>query len=240
MQVPGYLTLPAGKEAKGLPAIVLPHGGPSARDDWGFDWLAQYLAYQGYAVLQPNYRGSDGYGDEWLKQNGFKSWQTSIGDVTSGAKWLVGQGIADPDKLAILGWSYGGYAALQSAVVEPNLYKAVVAIAPVTDLGMVKEEAKDFTNASLVAEFVGSGPHIQQGSPLQNVDRITAPVLMIHGDMDINVGVAQAKAMDARLKAAGKKSELVLYQGLDHSLVDSSARTQMLEKIGAFLATRLR
>ena len=240
VQVPGYLTLPAGKEAKGLPAIVLPHGGPSARDEWGFDWLAQYLAHQGYAVLQPNYRGSDGYGDEWLKQNGFKSWQTSIGDVTSGAKWLVGQGIADPDKLAILGWSYGGYAALQSAVVEPNLYKAVVAIAPVTDLGMVKEEARDFTNASLVAEFVGSGPHIQQGSPLQNVDRITAPVLMFHGDMDINVGVAQAKAMDARLKAAGKKSELVLYQGLDHSLVDSSARTQMLEKIGAFLATRLR
>ena len=125
-------------------------------------------------------------------------------------------------------------------MVEPNLYKALVAIAPVTDLGMVKTEAKQFTNASLVAEFVGSGPHILQGSPLQNVDRITAPVLMFHGDMDINVGVAQAKAMDAKMKAAGKKSELVVYQGLDHSLVDSGARTQMLEKIGAFLEARLK
>ena len=240
VQVPGYLTLPPGKEARNLPTIVLPHGGPSARDEWGFDWLAQFLANQGYAVLQPNYRGSDGFGDEWLKQNGFRSWETSIGDITSGAKWLVGQGIADQDKLAVLGWSYGGYAALQSAVVEPNLYKAVVAIAPVTDLTMTKEEARGFTNSSLVAEFIGSGPHIRQGSPLQNVGRIGVPVLMFHGDKDINVGVAQAQAMDRQLKAAGKKSELIVYQGLDHSLVDSAARTQMLDRIGSFLAAAMK
>ena len=240
VQVPGYLTLPPGKEARNLPTIVLPHGGPSARDEWGFDWLAQFLANQGYAVLQPNYRGSDGFGDEWLKQNGFRSWETSIGDITSGAKWLVSQGIADQDKLAVLGWSYGGYAALQSAVVEPSLYKAVVAIAPVTDLTMTKEEARGFTNSSLVAEFIGSGPHIRQGSPLQNVGRIGVPVLMFHGDKDINVGVAQAQAMDRQLKAAGKKSELIVYQGLDHSLVDSAARTQMLDRIGSFLAAAMK
>ena len=240
VQVPGYLTLPPGREAKGLPTIVLPHGGPSARDEWGFDWLAQYLAHQGYAVLQPNYRGSDGYGDAWLKENGFRSWQTSIGDVTSGAKWLVGQGIADPAKLAILGWSYGGYAALQSAVVEPGLYKAVVAIAPVTDLDMIKNDARKYNNSSLVAEFVGSGPHIKQGSPLQNAEQITAPVLMFHGDMDINVAVGQARAMDVRMKELGKKSELVVYPGLDHSLVDSTVRAQMLDKIGTFLAARLK
>jgi dipeptidyl aminopeptidase/acylaminoacyl peptidase len=237
VQVPGYLTLPPGKEqARGLPAVVLPHGGPSARDEWGFDWLAQYLASQGFAVLQPNYRGSDGFGDAWLQQNGFRSWQTSIGDVTSGAKWLVSQGIADPAKLAIVGWSYGGYAALQSAVVEPDLYKAVVAIAPVTDLNMVKQDASQFTNAALVAQFVGDGPHVRQGSPLQNAERIRVPVLMFHGDQDINVGVGQARAMDSKLKGLGKKSELVVFPGLEHSLVDSSARTQTLEKIGAFLA----
>ena len=240
VQVPGYLTLPPGREAKGLPTIVLPHGGPSARDEWGFDWLAQYLAHQGYAVLQPNYRGSDGYGDAWLKENGFRSWQTSIGDVTSGAKWLVGRGIADPAKLAILGWSYGGYAALQSAVVEPGLYKAVVAIAPVTDLDMIKNDARKYNNSSLVAEFVGSGPHIKQGSPLQNAERIAAPVLMFHGDMDINVAVGQARAMDVRMKELGKKSELVVYPGLDHSLVDSTVRAQMLDKIGTFLAAQLK
>jgi dipeptidyl aminopeptidase/acylaminoacyl peptidase len=235
VSVPGYLTLPPGKEGRNLPAIVLPHGGPSARDEWGFDWLAQFLANQGYAVLQPNYRGSEGYGDQWLQQNGFRSWQTSIGDISAGAKWLLSQGIADKAKLAILGWSYGGYAALQSAVVEPDLYKAVVAIAPVTDLGMVKQEATRFTNAALVAEFIGSGPHIEQGSPLQNVPRIKVPVLMFHGDKDINVGIAQAQAMDRQLKAAGKKSELVVFEGLDHGLADSVARTQMLDRISSFL-----
>lgn len=235
-KIPAYLTLPPGAvTAKGLPAIVLPHGGPSHRDEWGFDWLPQFLVNQGYAVLQPNYRGSDGYGDDWLKQNGFQSWKTSIGDITAGARWLVSEGMVDPDKLAILGWSYGGYAALQSAVTEPDLYKAAIAIAPVTDLGLVKEEARNFTNSALVAEFIGSGRHIAEGSPLQNVERIKVPVLMFHGDRDINVGVRQSKLMDSKLKAAGKKSELVVFEGLEHSLVDSAARTQMLRQIADFL-----
>jgi len=234
--IPGYLTLPPGKTAKNLPAIVLPHGGPSSRDEWGFDWLAQFLANQGYAVLQPNYRGSDGFGDKWLQQNGFRSWKTSIGDVTAGAKWLVAQGLADPKKLAIVGWSYGGYAALQSAVTEPDLYRAVVAIAPVTDLAMVKQEAQNFTNSALVADFIGTGPHIVEGSPLQNAARIKVPVLMFHGDQDLNVGVRESRAMDAKLREAGKKSELVVFPGLDHQLVDSGARIKMLERIGAFLA----
>ena len=116
VQVPAYLTLPPGRQdARGLPGIVLPHGGPSARDTGGFDELAQYLAHLGYAVLQPNYRGSEGYGDEWMAQNGFRGWQTSIGDVTAGGRWLVAQGV-DAGRLGIVGWSYGGYAALQSGV----------------------------------------------------------------------------------------------------------------------------
>ena len=93
---------------------MLPHGGPSSRDEWGFDWLAQFLAARGYAVIQPNYRGSAGFGDEWLVDNGFRSWRTSVGDITGSIRWLVDQGIADPNRLAIVGWSYGGYAALQS------------------------------------------------------------------------------------------------------------------------------
>jgi hypothetical protein len=140
VMVPGYLTLPPGASSiKGLPAIVLPHGGPSARDDWGFDWLSQFYASRGFVVLQPNFRGSAGYGDAWLQQNGFKSWRQAIGDVNDAGRWLLAQG-ADPRKLCIVGWSYGGYAALQSAVLEPGLFKAVVAIAPVTDLNSLKEE----------------------------------------------------------------------------------------------------
>ena len=238
--IPAYLTLPPGKEnARGLPAVVLPHGGPSARDEWGFDWLAQFLAHEGYAVIQPNYRGSAGYGDSWNQENGFKGWRTSISDVTAAARWLTTQGIADPDKLAIVGWSYGGYAALQSGVTDPGLFKAIVAIAPVTDFAMVKQEARKYTSGRNVAEFIGSGAHLEQGSPLQNVEKITAPVLMFHGDMDLNVGVQQSRKMDARLRASGKHSELVVYEGLEHSLIDSNARALMLDRIAAFLAKNL-
>jgi dipeptidyl aminopeptidase/acylaminoacyl peptidase len=234
-KIPAYLTIPVGSDGKKLPTVVLPHGGPSARDEWGFDWLAQFLAARGYAVIQPNFRGSDGYGDAWLAQNGFKGWRTSIGDVTAAAKYLVAQGIADPNKLAIVGWSYGGYAALQSAVVEPKLYKAAVAIAPVTDLAMVTKEAQGFTSEQLVRDFVGTGPHLVEGSPLRNVKAIQIPVLLVHGDRDANVAVAQSVRMQAALVGAGQKSELLRFDNLDHQLDDSDARIRMLTKIGEFL-----
>lgn len=239
VSIPAYLTLPPGKEAKNLPAIVLPHGGPAARDEWGFDWLSQYLASLGYAVLQPNYRGSAGYGADWLAENGFQSWRTSVGDVTAGGKWLASQGVADPERLAILGWSYGGYAALQSSVVAPDLFKAVVAIAPVTDLGLLKTDARFYTNSSIVADYIGSGPHIEAGSPLRNAPSISAPVLLFHGDRDINVDIGHSRGMDDALRDAGKKSELVIYEGLEHSLVDSNARRDMLTRIASFLSTNL-
>lgn len=124
-------------------------------------------------------------------------------------------------------------------MTEPGLFKALVAIAPVTDLGMLKSEARDYTNARLVAEEIGSGPHVEAGSPLQNVDRIRAPVLMFHGDLDLNVGVRQSRSMDAKLRAAGKSSELVVYEGLEHSLLDSDVRAGMLDRIAAFLAANL-
>lgn len=233
--VPAYLTLPPGGAQKGLPAIVMPHGGPSARDEWGFDWLVQYYAARGYAVLQPNYRGSSGYGDAWFKNNGFQSWDVAIGDVNDAGKWLVAQGIADPAKLAIVGWSYGGYAALQSAVIDPSLYKAIVAIAPVTDLGLLKEGAHPLTK-----RYIGEGPHIRAGSPAQNVSKITAPVLMFHGTLDSNVAISQAQRMEDRLKSAGKSVELVTYERLDHYLEDSQARIDMLKRSDAFLRRSLK
>ena len=234
-QIPAYLTIPAGTTGKNLPAVVLPHGGPSARDEWGFDWLAQFLAARGYAVIQPNYRGSAGFGDEWLNSNGFKNWKASIGDVTASAKYLVARGIADPNRMAILGWSYGGYAALQSAVIEPKLYKAAVAIAPVTDLEMVRNESKGFTNSRLVRDFVGSGEHLIEGSPLRNVASIQVPILLAHGDRDASVGIAQSEKMDAALRSAGKSSELIRFKDLDHQLNDSDARIMLLTRIGEFL-----
>jgi len=240
VNVPAYLTVPPGREARNLPAIVLPHGGPSARDEWNFDWLAQYLVNRGYAVLQPNYRGSAGYGDAWLAGNGFRNWRTSIGDISAGARWLAAQGIADPNRMAILGWSYGGYAALQSGVVDPSLYRAIVAIAPVTDLQQAKDDVRHYTSARNVAGFIGSGPHIREGSPLQNVAAISAPVLLFHGDRDLNVNVIHSRRMDGALREAGKSSELVLFPGLEHDLADSAARSRMLQRIGTFLDEALR
>jgi dipeptidyl aminopeptidase/acylaminoacyl peptidase len=238
--VPAYLTLPAGSMGKSLPAIVMPHGGPASRDEWGFDWLAQFFASRGFAVIQPEFRGSAGYGDAWYVDNGFKSWKIAIRDVTAAGEYLIKRGIADPAKLAIVGWSYGGYAALQSNVLDPDLFKAVIAIAPVTDLRMLKLEATGFTAEDIVQRFIGDGPHITEGSPDLHADRFKAPVLMFHGDQDINVGIAESAAMDAALKHAGKQTSFVRYPGLDHQLDDSAARIDMLTKADTFLHAALK
>jgi dipeptidyl aminopeptidase/acylaminoacyl peptidase len=238
--IPAYLTLPPGHEdAKGLPAIVMPHGGPSARDEWGFDWLSQFYAARGFAVLQPNYRGSSGYGDTWFQKNGFRSWPVAIGDVLDGGRWLVHEGIADPSKLAIVGWSYGGYAALQSAVVDSKVFKAVVAIAPVTDLPALKQEYFGWSNYDLVSQFVGDGRQMHEGSPVEHADKIKVPVLLFHGAFDRNVSIEQSKRMAARLTAAGARCELVTWPDLDHQLEDSAARAQMLRKSDEFLRKEL-
>jgi dipeptidyl aminopeptidase/acylaminoacyl peptidase len=239
-EIPGYLTLPPGSDGRGLPAIVMPHGGPGSRDEWGFDWLAQFFANRGFAVLQPNFRGSAGYGDEWYQQNGFRSWRTAIGDVNDAGRWLVAQGIADPSKLAIFGWSYGGYAALQSSVLDPNLFKAAVAVAPVTDLDLARDAYVRTSINNLVRDFFGTGPHIAEGSPARNAERIRIPVLLFHGDRDLNVDVQHARLMDSRLRSAGGSSELIVYPRLDHQLDDSAARTDMLRRSEAFLRRVLR
>jgi dipeptidyl aminopeptidase/acylaminoacyl peptidase len=238
--IPGYLTLPPGVETpKDLPAIVMPHGGPSARDYWRFDWLAQFYAARGFVVLQPNFRGSKGYGDEFFEQNGFRSWPAAIGDVLDAGRWLVAQGMARADKLAVVGWSYGGYAALQSAVVDPSVFKAVVAIAPVTDLPELKETHRNWSDFLVVSREIGEGPHVREGSPALNAAKIKVPVLMFHGENDRNVPIRQSREMADRLSAAGVQHELITWPDLDHQLEDSEARAEMLRKSDAFLRRAL-
>ena len=233
--IPAYLTLPPGSDGKNLPAIVMPHGGPGDRDEWGFDWLSQYFANRGYAVIQPNFRGSTGYGDSWFQRNGFQSWRTAIGDVNDAGRYLLSNGIAAPSKLGIVGWSYGGYAALQSSVLDGNLFKAIVAVAPVTDLPTLREERRNFTDFEMVSAFVGNGPQLREGSPAQNADRIKAPVLMFHGDQDTNVGIGESRLMASRIKGAGGQVELVEFKGLDHQLDDPQARATLLSRSDTFL-----
>jgi dipeptidyl aminopeptidase/acylaminoacyl peptidase len=234
-QIPAYLTLPPGKDPKNLPAVVLPHGGPSARDYWGFDPLSQFLAARGYVVIQPQYRGSAGFGDGWKNENGFKNWRTAMSDIEASARWLGTQGIANPNRIAIFGWSYGGYAALLEAATNPELYKAVIAVAPVTDLQLLKDDAREYTSHRAVEEFVGSGPHVVEGSPLQKAGAIRAPVLLAHGDLDTNVAFHHSSKMYEALKSHGKAVEFLSFRGLDHQLEDPAAMSQVFTKMGELL-----
>ncbi len=239
VEIPGYLTLPAGSDGQGLPAVVLPHGGPAARDFWGFDWLVQFFTANGYAVLQPNYRGSSGYGAAWFGRNGYQAWDVAIGDVNDAGRWLVSEGIANPDQLAIVGWSYGGYAALQSQVVDPNLFKAVVAIAPVTDLEYLREDAENYTSARLRDEQLGEGPHIEAGSPRLHAASFQSPVALFHGTLDLNVDVRHSQDMAKALEDAGKQVSYTEFEDLQHGLSDSNARARMLYQIQQFLSAEL-
>lgn len=238
--IPAYLTLPPGSDGKHLPALVMPHGGPSYRDTGGFDVLAQFFAQRGFAVIQPEFRGSTGYGRAFYQNNAFQSWRTAIGDVTDAGRWMIREGIADPAKVAVFGWSYGGYAALQANVIDPALFKAVIAVAPVTDFDMIKEEARGFTSYELVQRAVGDARTAAEGSPLRHAAAFAAPVLMFHGDTDINVNIAESRAMDAALRKAGKSTRLVVYKGLDHQLDDSKAEADMLAQSDVFLRTQLK
>jgi dipeptidyl aminopeptidase/acylaminoacyl peptidase len=238
-KIPAYVTMPAGASGKNMPAVVLPHGGPSSRDEWGFDWLPQFLGARGYVVIQPQYRGSAGYGEDFLNGNALRNWKAAMADIGDSARYLAKEGIADPSRIAIVGWSYGGYAALQSAAIEPTLYKAAVAIAPVTDLAQLKKDAEHYTNARLVAAQIGSGPHVAEGSPVKQAANIQVPVLLFHGDLDINVDIGHSERMNSVLKKAGKTVQYTRYADLDHDLDDSNARADMLMKIGTTLETAI-
>lgn len=238
-KIPAYVTMPAGASGKNMPAVVLPHGGPAARDYWGFDWLPQFLAARGYVVIQPNYRGSTGYGSEFMNTNAIQNWRTAISDINDAGRYLVKEGIADPGRLAIVGWSYGGYAALQANVVDPKMYKASVAIAPVVDWKMVVEESRGWSNYPVVKAMIGDGPHVTQGSPLQHADKIKVPVLLFHGDYDINVEIDHSEKMEKALQKAGAQVEYVKYKDHDHQLDNSEVRGDMLNRIGKLLESTI-
>ena len=167
------------------------------------------------------------------------SWRAAIGDVNDAGRWLLSQGIAAPGKLAIVGWSYGGYGALQSAVLDPDLFKAIVAVAPVTDLQQLRNRAIGSINFPQMDAFLGTGPHIREGSPAQNADRFKVPVLMFHGDRDQNVDIEASRYMLGKLRGAGKQVELVEFPGLDHQLPSPAARTRVLSESDAFLRRNL-
>ena len=238
--MPGYLTLPPGvTTARGLPAVVLPHGGPYVRDSWGYDPLVQMLATRGYAVLQVNYRGSTGYGDAWLKA-GFQGWGTVMhDDITAAARWLGAQGIADPGRICIVGWSYGGYAALIGAVKEPGLYRCAASIAGVSDLRAILDEDSRFYGGRADAEQSIGKVDYASLSPRRRAAEIKVPVLLVHGHADYTVVATHSKEMAEALKRAGKPYELLVLKDGDHSLVRPAHRQAAFEKLASFLEANL-
>jgi len=237
--IPAYVTTPTTKEEEGpLPTVILPHGGPHSRDVWGYDWLPQFLAARGYRVLQVNYRGSSGFGEGWLGEGGFRDWRTAMDDITDGARHLVETGQADPQRMCIVGWSYGGYAALLSGIEEPDLYRCVVSIAGVSDLEDLIRERKKFTGSRRDHEYIGKDQEIlKAGSPARRAKEMGAPTLLFHGDEDINVRIAQSEKMNRALKKADKEVTFIKYDEVEHSLGRNAVRIDMLDRMGEFLDT---
>lgn len=242
----GYLTLPHGREARGLPLVVLPHGGPQARDDAGFDWWAEAVASRGYAVLQPNFRGSDGYGNAFVEA-GFGEWGRKMqSDLSDGVKWLTGEGVIDPARVCIVGASYGGYAAMAGMTLDSGVYRCGVAVAGVSDLRQMlrweeSEGARGRRNPSIRYwnRFMGgNGPgdaSLDERSPAKLASRLNGPLLLIHGRNDTVVPFEQSTLMQTAARAAGKPVRLVELQGENHNLSYPATRLQMLEETIAFL-----
>jgi dipeptidyl aminopeptidase/acylaminoacyl peptidase len=236
----GYLTVPKGKAAAKLPLVVFPHGGPAARDQPGFNWWAQAMASRGYAVLQVNYRGSDGFGWKFLS-GGFGQYGRKMQtDLSDGVRYLVGQGIVDPGRVCIVGGSYGGYAALAGVTLDPGVYRCAVSVAGISDERRMVEWAKDTSTVAAErywSRYVGvdQGESFDDISPIRHIDKVTAPILLIHGTDDTVVPIEQSRMMAAALTKAGKSVQLVTLKSEDHWLTSGETRLEMLAATMDFL-----
>ncbi|MBW2271882.1 MAG: S9 family peptidase [Deltaproteobacteria bacterium] len=236
----GYLTLPPGSAGKELPAVLMPHGGPMARDYLAFDPHVLFLASRGYAVLQMNFRGSSGYGHAHLSA-GYRRWGLEMqDDITDGAAWLVEQGIADPERIGIFGASYGGYAALMAAVKTPEVFRCAASYAGVFDLIAENRHDKQYLGGEIVEEFRGDDrKKLKAASPIHHAEQIRIPILLGHGRDDPNVHVNQSKKMAKALRKAGKNVELVLYNDEIHGYAQGTTALDFARRLEAFLAQNL-
>ena len=239
MEMDGILTLPPGREAKNLPVVMLPHGGPHSSDSAEFDWWAQAFASRGYAVFQPNFRGSTNR-DEAFKLAGYGEWGRKMQtDISDGLAMLAEMGIVDPDRACIVGASFGGYAALAGVTVQQDIYKCAVAVAPVSDIRTMYNEDTRASQARVtktaLLDQLGPKERWDDVSPRRLAARADAPVLLIHGRDDTVVPYSHSHQMADALKDAGKPYELVTLDGEDHWLSLSKTRLQMLEAAVGFV-----
>ncbi|MEJ0035730.1 MAG: S9 family peptidase [Gammaproteobacteria bacterium] len=245
-EVPAYLTLPPGSAGKNLPLILFPHGGPEARDDYVFDWFAQFLAARGYAVLQPQFRGSTGFGEAWRKA-GYRQWGLLMqDDLTDGVKALVDQGVADPKRVCIVGMSYGGYAALAGAAFTPDLFRCAESVNGVSDLPAMLsyENARGGEESDSIAYWrshIGPGTDraVIERSPARAATQVKVPVLLLHSTKDTVVPSIQSEIMAHALSVLDKPATFVRLSGDDHWLSQTATRLQVLKETEKFLQANL-
>ena len=248
LMIPAYLTRPPGAPAgKPLPLIVMPHGGPEARDSLDFDIWAEFFATRGYLVLQPNFRGSAGYGHKYAEA-GYHQWGGKMDDdITDGVQQLIKSGQADKSRICIFGASFGGYAALYGGARTPELYKCVASFAGVADLNALVNwehatkghEGRYRYAVSSIGDPSKDGARLTTASPVTYASAYKPPVLLIHGADDQSVPVAQSKLMQAALAKAGKDVRLVVYPHEGHTDWTPTDEQAALTEIAAFIESHI-
>lgn len=246
--LPAYLTLPPGSDGKGLPLVVNPHGGPRARDSWGFNPEVQLLANRGYAVLQVNFRGSTGFGQAFDKA-GWGKWGAEMqNDITDAVQWAVDEGIADPDRVCIYGASYGGYAAMAGITFTPELYQCAINYVGVTDIPLLFETmpASWRMQRAEMKRTIGDYDDPEERadmaarSPINHVDKIRVPLLMGYGEEDPRVVIDHALNLEEKLKAHDVEYELIIKENEGHGFRKLENQVEWYTKVVNFLDENLK
>jgi dipeptidyl aminopeptidase/acylaminoacyl peptidase len=236
LEIPAVLILPKGRAAKNLPLIVMPHGGPWARDSESWDWWAQFMADRGYAVIQPNYRGSSGFGTRFGNAGHGEMGLKMQDDLNDAIAHLAGQGIADPSRVCMVGGSYGGYAAMRAAQRDGTLYRCAVSFAGVSDLDRLRAYDSRFLGGGFVVDkFKQQAPDLKLVSPLYHAGEVTIPILLVHGKEDKRVPVNQSRLFADKLKAAGKDVIYIEQKLGDHYFSREADRLEFLQALRDFL-----
>ncbi len=239
--IPAYMTLPRTGPGKNLPFVIFPHGGPKARDSQNFDYFAQFFATRGYGVLQPNFRGSDGYGKKFADM-GKRQWGGAMqDDVTDGVRYLIKEGIADPKRICIVGASYGGYAAMMGAIKTPDLYQCAASINGVLNLMSLIADDKDYIGGKAWTRSMGlQGENARAVSPFHQASRINIPVLIVQAKDDFRIPYQQSVNMVGQLKRYHKDYQFVTLKSGDHTLDTAEARFGTLSALETFLGKHLK